>query len=229
MSSTEKNSNNNQVSIIKEDFQRFISDKDHPCIMAKTAVKLDRVEIHNYCKMGSIDTAESIYKDILNYIENHDFESKLFESFIAVFSDEDSMDEKQFEFKLWRQLSLIHHVDKKTWDNSVSDNPNDPDFSFSIGGKAFYVIGLHPNSSRAARQFRYPAFVFNFHHQFEKLREMGTFKKVRNTIRERDHNKNGSINPMLKDFGMESEAKQYSGRQDGKTWECPFKNNESRK
>jgi FPC/CPF motif-containing protein YcgG len=32
----------------------------------------------------------------------------------------------------------------------------------------------------------------------------------------------GSINPMLKNFGEGSEASQYSGRAVSDTWACPF-------
>ena len=54
-----------------------------------------------------------------------------------------------------------------------------------IAGKSFYIVGLHPNSSRLARRSPFTAIAFNLHWQFEKLREMGTFIRVRNTIRKR--------------------------------------------
>ena len=104
----------------------------------------------------------------------------------------------------------------------MSDDPKDENFSFSIAGKAFYVVGLHPNSSRKARQSPYTTLTFNLHWQFEKLREMGTYQKVRDRIRDRDVALQGSINPMLEDFGNNSEAKQYSGRKVDKEWKCPF-------
>jgi len=51
---------------------------------------------------------------------------------------------------------------------------------------------------------------------------MGTYQKVRDRIRDRDVALQGSINPMLEDFGNNSEAKQYSGRKVDKEWKCPF-------
>ncbi|WP_417943206.1 YqcI/YcgG family protein [Flagellimonas chongwuensis] len=45
---------------------------------------------------------------------------------------------------------------------------------------------MHPKSSRMARQAPFPTLVFNLHWQFEKLRELGTYKRVRNAIRKRD-------------------------------------------
>src|SRR5690606_40704217 len=101
-------------------------------------------------------------------------------------------------------------------------DPENDNFSFSLGGKAFYMVGLHPNSSRKARQSPVPAIAFNLHWQFEKLREMGAYYTVRDKIRERDKDLQGSINPMLEDFGETSEARQYSGRKVGEEWKCPF-------
>jgi FPC/CPF motif-containing protein YcgG len=89
-------------------------------------------------------------------------------------------------------------------------------------GKAFYVVGMHPNSSRIARQSPFPTIVFNLHWQFEKLRQMGSYETVRDRIRERDEELQGSMNPMLSDFGKGSEAKQYSGKKVDDNWKCPF-------
>ena len=46
------------------------------------------------------------------------------------------------------------------WDPAVSSNPDDPHFSFSFAGHAFFIIGLHPGSTRLARQFPWPTLVF---------------------------------------------------------------------
>jgi FPC/CPF motif-containing protein YcgG len=32
----------------------------------------------------------------------------------------------------------------------------------------------------------------------------------------------GTVNPMLAEFGEQSEARQYSGRDVGEIWKCPF-------
>ena len=129
-----------------------------------------------------------------------------------------------FEKTLWNTLQTLHNLDEREWDQKVSNDPEDPHFSFSVAGKAFYVIGLHPKSSRMARQAPYPTLVFNLHHQFDMLREMGTYHAVRDTIRNNDQKLQGEINPMLRDFGADSEAKQYSGREVEENWKCPFHN-----
>ena len=89
------------------------------------------------------------------------------------------------------------------------------------------MIGLHPNASRPARRFAYPMLVFNLHDQFERLREHGTYEKMRETILARDEKLAGDINPMLAKYGESSEARQYSGRMVDDEWQCPFQDRRS--
>jgi FPC/CPF motif-containing protein YcgG len=67
-----------------------------------------------------------------------------------------------------------------------------------------------------------PVLVFNLHEQFEALRESGAFERMRDTIRRRDEELQGSVNPMVGDYGTVSEARQYSGRKLEEGWEPPF-------
>lgn len=207
---------------IKKEFEDFVLENDHPCLMAKTVFSMDKVELKTYEDFGSLSSSKELIKDLENYIANYDFESNDFQTFLAVFPDSPKYSEIAFEKLLWKQLENLHKLDNKQWDPQVSQKPEDKNFSFSLGGKAFYVVGLHPNSSRLARQSPYVTLTFNLHWQFEKLREMGSYETVRDRIRERDTELQGNINPMLDDFGKSSEAKQYSGRNVGKEWKCPF-------
>jgi FPC/CPF motif-containing protein YcgG len=70
-----------------------------------------------------------------------------------------------------------------------------------------------------------PTLVFNLHEQFELLRQSGKFSQMRDKIRERDKQLQGSTNPMVSDYGSQSEAAQYSGRRVGPDWEAPFQAN----
>ncbi|MDR9456364.1 MAG: guanitoxin biosynthesis heme-dependent pre-guanitoxin N-hydroxylase GntA [Salegentibacter sp.] len=205
-----------------KDFREFIIDKDHPCVMAQTVFSMDKAEIHSYENFGSLKAAKEILKGLRQYLENYDFNSNEFYTFIAAFPEQKNLTEAKFEELLWKQLQLIHQADDKDWDPEVSKDPESKNFSFSIAGKSFYIVGLHPNSSRKARQSPYPALTFNLHWQFEKLREMGSYQNVRDKIRERDIELQGSTNPMLEDFGESSETRQYSGRKVGEEWKCPF-------
>ena len=210
----------NKVSIIQE-YKDFILKRKHPCVMAKTVFMMDKYQLQTY-ESRTDDSLNLLLNDLENYLNAYDFESNEFESFIAVFPNMPADSEIQFENELWKTLQRLHQLDDQEWDERVSSDPENPNFSFSLKGRAFYVIGMHPNSSRIARQSPYPTFVFNLHCQFEKLREMGTYQKVKSMIRKRDKKLQGSINPVLKDFGDDSETKQYSGRNVEAEWKCPF-------
>ena len=206
----------------KEEFDKFIIEQDHPCIMAQTVFSMGKVDFHEYTGFGSPEAAERILDDLKKYLAGYDFESNEFLTFLAVFRNEENFLEKEFEQLLWRQLEFLHEADDQPWDHRVSLDPENSNFSFSLGGRAFYIVGMHPNSSRLARRSPYPALAFNLHWQFEKLREMNAYTTVRDKIRERDSALQGHINPMLRDFGEASEARQYSGREVGADWKCPF-------
>jgi FPC/CPF motif-containing protein YcgG len=150
--------------------------------------------------------------------------SSEYATFVAIFERPRKTTEIEFENLFWKQLRALHDYDAQrfAWDSHVSSDPADPHFSFSFGGQALYVIGLHANSSREARRFPWPALVFNPHEQFERLRADGKWKRMQETIRSRDLQLQGSINPMLSDFGEQSEARQYSGRAVEDNWRPPF-------
>ena len=205
-------------------FEDFILENNHPCVMAQSVFTQKQVDFHVYEELGSATVANQILKDIKGYLGKYDFSSNDFFTFIAAFRNSETFSEKEFENLMWQQLQYIHEADEADWDPEVSPDPKSKNFSFSIAGQAFYMVGMHPGSSRMARQSPFPVMVFNLHWQFEKLREMGAYDNVRNKIRERDFELQGSNNPMLEDFGEQSEARQYSGRAVEEAWKCPFLN-----
>ncbi len=93
----------------------------------------------------------------------------------------------------------------------------------SIAGAAYFVIGLHPGASRAARRFGRPAMVFNPHQQFDQLRADGRYAAIQTIVRRVEVAAGNPVNPMLGDFGVSREAAQYSGRFVGPDWVCPLK------
>ncbi len=148
-----------------------------------------------------------------------------FQSLVVLFERGAPGGEQAFETQLWARLQSL--TDKDQWlgqpaDPRVAHDPEDPHFAMSFGGEAFFVVGLHPKSSRPARRFEAPAMVFNLHDQFERLREAGAYEKLRGTILGRDLKLAGSPNPMLSQHGTTSAARQYSGRAVAEGWQCPF-------
>ena len=179
--------------------------------------------------LGSSQGTERLWDALKAYSDNYQDPGQTPVSFIAMF-DEAGFDELGFERLMWAQLQALHELDRSRgfeWDRRVSDDPGRAEFSFSVAGRAFFVVGLHPGASRKARQTPFPCLVFNFHDQFEDLKASGKYSSMQTAIRKRDTALQGSVNPMLSRFGEASEAIQYSGRavQDG--WQCPFHKRET--
>lgn len=206
-------------------FRAFIAAPDFPCVGAKSALARDQIRIVVGRDMRSAWDDLRIYPNLLDLARSYSREPSLFHSLAVLFEEDSGFDEKAFEECLWERLISLSHKDD--WlgqppDPRVSDDPADPHFSLSFGGEAFFVVGLHPRSSRPARGFERPALIFNLHDQFETLRDAGLYDKMRSTIIARDVALAGEPNPMLARFGEMSEARQYSGRAVSENWVCPF-------
>ena len=130
----------------------------------------------------------------------------------------------RFEGRLWEQLRRLNRLDAPhhAYDPAVTPDADDPHFGFSFAGTAFFVVGLHPHSSREARRFPWPLLVFNPHAQFTRLREAGRWARMQDVIRTREMSLQGSLNPNLAEHGNETEARQYSGRSVEPDWQPPF-------
>ncbi|TPE46207.1 guanitoxin biosynthesis heme-dependent pre-guanitoxin N-hydroxylase GntA [Pontibacter mangrovi] len=201
-----------------------ISAPEYPCVGAKAALNSRQIRVGTYTRMADAASTKQLGEDLKAYIAETLASESEYMTMIAVFNEEAPATEEDFEQKLWAQLQLLHDTDasEQPWDLEVSSNPEDSDFSFSYNGTAFFVVGLHPNASRKARSFGYTAMAFNLHRQFEQLREKGVYENMKKVIRERDEAYDGTVNPMLSDFGDGLEAPQYSGRHVDNGWKCPF-------
>jgi FPC/CPF motif-containing protein YcgG len=226
----------------EEAFRQFVFEPEFPCLGAKAAFNANAQTIRVFDELGSPEsTAElaAALSDFAASVGRNSVEPPVarsnpggstesrptdYSSFIAIFERPCETTELEFEQLLWRQLRLLHERDvtRFDWDPTVRSDPADPHFSFSFAGQALYVIGMHANSSREARRFRWPALVFNPHEQFVRLREEGRWNRMQETIRSRDRELQGTINPMLSEFGEKSEARQYSGRAVAEDWRAPF-------
>ena len=194
-----------------------------PCVGAKSAAAHDGIRFFEAGDLRCPDRDPALLGQLQCFAAQA-AEDALFVSFVALFPHTPALDEAAFEDALWQRLQALHRLDARAfaWDASVSSDPDSPQFSMSLGGRAFYVIGVHPGASRKARRFGCAALVFNLHSQFETLRADGRYDKLRAAITERDIAFSGSRNPMLEVHGEASEARQYSGRVVGAQWRCPF-------
>ncbi len=210
---------------LSERFLSFIGGADFPCVGAKAAANRDGIRFVVARDFGSAWDDLRIMPGLLDIAARYRADPIPFQSLVVLFETGAPNNEEAFERQLWARLQSLS--DKDQWlgqraDPRVAHDPEDPHFAMSFGGEAFFVVGLHPRSSRPARRFEAPAMVFNLHDQFERLREAGRYDKMRGTILERDLKLAGSINPMLSQHGTISAARQYSGRAVSDQWQCPF-------
>jgi uncharacterized protein len=211
---------------IQEQFIQFIQHADFPCIGARAAAKKKQLYFFIGEDLRSNQNDTAIVNHVYQFIK---LTENALKTCIIIFKEPYNLSEKEFEGYLWQRLQALHHLDSihHLWDPSVNSDVTHNNFSFSLGGQAFFIVGMHPHSSRKARQFTYPTLVFNLHEQFEQLKQENHYETMKNKIRENELEFCGSINPMLKDFGTQSEAVQYSGRTVEDNFCCPFKTSSS--
>ncbi len=197
----------------------------YPCTGAISAFNQRSYRFGLYPELASDSAVRAVCHDLYCFLREFPSVDNHFITFISMFRGPLIESEQHFEDLLWTQLQAMHSVDSEffAWDSTVVDDPASHHFSYSIGGRAMYVIGMHPKASRLARTRPYPTMVFNLHQQFERLRALGKFETIKQTIRAREMVNQGSINPMLTSFGENSEARQYSGRAVPADWSCPFR------
>lgn len=223
---------NNQIkeplaSLINHEYLEFINNKQFPCIGAKAALAKQQIKslvaTHMACPMDDLAILNFLYSFVDSYRQSGD----IYHSAAIIFRQPGVLDELMFEELMWKRLQSLSDLDAKhfSYDQRVSINPSSPNFSFSLKQEAFFIIGLHPSSSRLTRQFKYPTLVFNPHLQFEQLRASSKYPNLKHAVRKRDIAYSGSVNPMLQDFGDLSEVFQYSGRKYDDQWQCPLKIN----
>lgn len=206
-------------------FENFVRAKEFPCVGAKSALARGTLKTVVCWSIESAWDDVRIHRELLDWAFEYRSQPGLFRSIAFIFARPDPISEFEFETAMWQRIQSLADKDawlKQPYDPRVSSDPESPHFSLSFGGEGFFVVGMHPNASRPARQFERPVLVFNLHDQFETLRDEDKYETIRETILSRDKKLAGSINPMLSRHGHSSEAAQYSGRLVGKNWRCPF-------
>jgi FPC/CPF motif-containing protein YcgG len=194
-------------------FKAFVAAPGFPCVGAKSAMNRERMVFGLYDALADEADAASLCEQLADFSRRYPEPGVDPVSFVAMFR-QPVANEDEFHRDLWTHLQAMHDIDadRHPWDAAVSSDVGDKQFSFSIASRAFFVVGLHPRSSRLARQAPFPCLVFNFHDQFEAMRRDGKYAKLQAAIRARDVALQGTVNPVLARFGESSEAHQYSGR-----------------
>lgn len=216
-----------RAQLLHDKFRATVLSSAYPCVMGASAMRADNYAFAVYDELGSAKDARRLAVDLEWFVQNYPVprtQQEPFTTFISIFERPPVSDEADFERLLWRQLGLLHESDCRrwAWDPTVSADPENLRFSFSVAGRAFFVVGMHPRASRLARLAPMPALIFNRHEQFDELRARGQMDRVSQIIRAKDRRLQDRLNPVLAQFGEVSEARQYAGREVEAHWSCPF-------
>ena len=204
-------------------FHDFIRERGFPCVGAKSTLASGGLRIVVAADLGC-DSADRQILTALQAMPREQEAKNGLVAVVALFPATPVLSETGFERRMWDRLQALHYGDRAdfAWDWRVSSDPVATNFALSIGGAAFYVVGLHPGASRIARRAPMAIIAFNPHAQFRALKSAGTYARLRHVVRRREISIQGDINPMLTEHGVASEARQYSGRAVHADWVCPF-------
>ncbi len=210
---------------IQQHFNDFLRIGAFPCVAAKDALAKSRLKVFVAGHLGCPSDDAEILKFIYEFISDYRKMPEGFHSAAIIFPSNNKLSEIEFDTMMWTRLAALQKMDAVNYqyDKRVNDDPQSSDYSFSLMEEAFFIVGMHPGSSRAARRSPYSVLIFNPHQQFEKLKKNDRYEKLKTIVRKRDIAFSGSLNPMLSDFGKRSEIFQYSGRKYNDEDECPYK------
>lgn len=202
----------------------LILERNFPCTMAKSVLGKDNIVFKTYDM--SDDVAADFRQDLGLFHKSCLDSGDEIRSFVAEFDSKSGhfIDFIAFENYFWDLLTRLRQKEfsENVYDSTVSSDPFDKKFGFSVNGAAYFFILLHPENPRLSRRSAKPAVVCNLHSQFELLRQQGVFHKLKKIIRGRDKKLQGNENPMMKDFGNSPEWLQYTGSEKTRESKCPF-------
>ena len=217
------------TAFVHDSFRALALNEHFPCAGGRAAVRQSAYRFGLYNELGGAQSAAALACDLQRFNEDSMLRDSPLRAYVASYIGPVPSNEEQFEARLWATLQRLADLDDSAWVSTRSDDPDSPTFGFSFGGVGFFIVGLHASSSRVARRFAFPTLVFNPHDQFDRLRREGKFARFRDVIRAKDVDLAGTVNPMLRDFGDGSEARQYSGRAVDSEWRCPFRPRDARR
>ncbi|ASQ44786.1 guanitoxin biosynthesis heme-dependent pre-guanitoxin N-hydroxylase GntA [Legionella clemsonensis] len=206
---------------IIEQFKALLAEPNYPCIGAKAAAK---GELLNFIMADDLRSSKcdlTILYHIYQFIHDWRINSESLQTLVVIFNAPTLMTEVMFERLLWTRLLQLHYLDAKVsgCNASVDTAYLTTKFNFYFGEEAFFIVGMHPGSSRRARYFARPVLIFNLQKQFEKLQHEDIYSHLCKQIRARDCAYSGSVNPLI-DAADFTDAR---GEQAVETeYSCPF-------
>ena len=205
-------------------FRGFVLNPTFVCVGAKAAVNHETYRLGVYDRLASPEATAGLSRDLYEFLHEIGSEDHEFTTFIATFREPTDLEEIEFEKQLWEHsrccttamplctTGIRPSAVTRTTRTSRSASPATPASSSACTRAA----------RGCARHFPWPTLVFNPHAQFERLREAGKFEKMKEVVRQREEELEGSVSPVSADFGADTEAKQYAGREVEPEWHPAF-------
>ena len=214
---------------VHTDIAALVGQKFYPCVAAVQSVAKKDYVVHEAREFGTGVDRDGIRKAICDYLRSWMKTRSTTYTLWLTYPNDQVTTEDEFEQRMWSQLSNFTSLEEREqdWAPGWSQDPKDPNFTLCIGGQAFFVVGLHPLSSRPARRFPYPAIVLNAFEQFEDLTRQGAYEAMVEKNRQREIRFSGDLNPMVEEHGDKWESIQFSGKTNSSDWKCPFHFRES--
>lgn len=209
---------------VKTEINALLNQRGYPCVAAVQSLHRKDFWLRTYRDFGKVHQRASLREDLLHYLKTYKKTGSQYFTFWAVFRDEYPYSEDEFEQFLWSELSALTSESSKETDQDTrfSIDPESKNFCFSLGGSALFVVGLHSQSSRLARKFPWPSLVFNVYEQFDQLVAQKKYIPMVETVRRRDIEFQGDVNPMVLQHNDSWESIQFSGKKNAENWKCPF-------
>lgn len=206
------------------DIKKLLGQKSYPCIAAVQAMYRNELIFDTYEGFGTGLHSRRLAENLIQFKKTQASKQIPYLTYMALFPNDTSKCEQTFEENMWKELSAMwdHPSVAGSWDPNFSESPEDQNFCFSLDGSAFFVVGLHSQSSRLSRRLPFNALIFNLYSQFTALMEKGTYEEMVRINRQRDEKFQGSVNPMAEKYNDIWEAIQFSGKENGPQWRCPF-------
>lgn len=210
--------------LIHSQFRATILSPAFPCLGGAGAVRRGDYRFAVYDRLGSPEAIAACADDLVQFTQETPAGAHPVAVFVAAFDGPIIPTEEGFETALWEQLRGIHECDSgRDLDGRAGGvhrplsetEKDDPGFVFC--DREFFVVGLHPASSRWARRFAWPTLVFNALTHSEELQRAGKYGRMQEKTLARDLRLQGTENPSL----PFSQVAQFSGRKVDADWECP--------
>lgn len=201
--------------LIHGQFRGMMLSGAFPCLGGTSAIRRGSYRFGIYPALGSSDAVAATAVDLAQFAADRPASEHPVAVFVSAYDGPAIGTEEEFERALWEQLHGLAAMDKcPPLDRGELVDPDDPGFVYA--GREFFIVGLHPASSRWARRFGWPLLVFNALSHSVPLRQTGKYERMHDRIIERDSRLQGCENPSLD----APQLAQFSGRAVDGSWSC---------